>query len=111
MDDTDLDEIATMLQIKAVELRVSVAELTGQVEADATMGSCRRMGESITQETQQIADTSTAESLQRTLNQVRDAQKRLESGSFGHCVVCGEPIPQARLEFRPWAATCVEHAA
>lgn len=111
MDDMDLDEIALELQTKAAELRASIEELTRPVTEGATIGFGKRIGDGTTQAIQQMEDTSTAESLQRTLNEVHDAQRRLEAGSFGRCIVCGEPIPQARLEFRPWAATCVEHAA
>lgn len=110
MGHMDLDEIATELQVKAAELRTRIEDLTRPVEAGATIGFGKRIGDGTTQAIQQMADTSTAYSLQRTLNEVRDAQERLEAGSYGRCVVCDEPIPEARLEFRPWAATCVRHA-
>ncbi|HET9168269.1 MAG TPA: TraR/DksA C4-type zinc finger protein [Actinospica sp.] len=35
------------------------------------------------------------------------ALERLESGDYGRCEVCGEPIPAERLEIRPAASTCV----
>lgn len=35
------------------------------------------------------------------------ALARLDDGTYGRCVVCGEPIPDARLEFRPEAARCL----
>ena len=110
MDDMELGEVATELDTKAAELRASIEDLTRPPEAGATIGFGKRIGDGTTQAIQQMADTSTAESLQRTLNEIADAQRRLEEGSYGRCVVCDEPIPQARLEFRPWAATCVEHA-
>ena len=28
-------------------------------------------------------------------------------GEYGRCVVCGKPIPAARLEALPWAAECL----
>jgi DnaK suppressor protein len=33
---------------------------------------------------------------------------RLDDGTYGTCVDCGKPIPEARLEVRPEAARCVE---
>ncbi|WP_199711218.1 TraR/DksA family transcriptional regulator [Tessaracoccus antarcticus] len=110
MDNMDLAAIATELETKRAELHAKIADLTRPVEAGATIGFGKRIGDGTTQAIQQMADASTAESLQRTLNEVRGAQERLEAGTYGLCVVCGEPIPAARLEFRPWAATCVEHA-
>ena len=45
-----------------------------------------------------------------TLDEVRRARRRIADGSYGTCEVCGEPIPAARLEARPWANRCVEHS-
>ena len=39
------------------------------------------------------------------------AEARLADGTYGKCVVCGRAIPEERLEARPTATTCVEHAA
>lgn len=36
---------------------------------------------------------------------------RMEEGTYGTCVVGGEPIPDARLEARPTSVRCVEHAS
>lgn len=110
MHDMDLDDIAMELATKSAELRASIEALTRPVEGGATIGFGKRIGDGTTQAIQQMADASTAESLQRTLHAVVAAQERLDAGGFGRCVVCGEPIAEARLEFRPWAATCVEHA-
>ena len=40
--------------------------------------------------------------------EVEAALARIEDGTFGVCVDCGKPIPEARLEVRPEAARCVE---
>jgi RNA polymerase-binding transcription factor DksA len=47
------------------------------------------------------------ESGRRELAQVRAALARMEAGSYGECVVCGEEIPPARLRAVPTATTCV----
>ncbi|WIB63150.1 TraR/DksA C4-type zinc finger protein [Curtobacterium sp. MCBD17_040] len=46
----------------------------------------------------------------RRLELVDAALRRLDDGSYGRCLVGGEPIPQARLAAVPWARTCVAHA-
>ena len=33
---------------------------------------------------------------------------RIKKGVYGICIISGEPIPKARLEFIPWAAERVE---
>ena len=44
-----------------------------------------------------------------TLNQVRDALKRIENGTFGKCVVDGGPIDEKRLRAVPWTPYCLKH--
>ena len=48
-----------------------------------------------------------AKSLQRTLDDIREAQARLDAGTYGRCTSCGDEIPVARLEVRPYASMCV----
>ncbi|PRZ04141.1 TraR/DksA family transcriptional regulator [Isoptericola sp. CG 20/1183] len=38
------------------------------------------------------------------------ALDRVAAGTYGVCEVCGRPIPAGRLEVRPAATRCVEHA-
>jgi DnaK suppressor protein len=40
------------------------------------------------------------------LQQVEHAIRRAESGAYGICEVCGEPIEQRRLALLPQATTC-----
>jgi RNA polymerase-binding transcription factor DksA len=42
---------------------------------------------------------------------VQSALDRLENGRYGRCMVCDAVIDDERLEARPEAATCREHAA
>ena len=44
-----------------------------------------------------------------TLNEVREALKRIDDGTFGRCVVDGEPIDEKRLEAMPWTPYCLKH--
>lgn len=110
MEALNLAEIAVELNAKEADLRARIEDLTRPPEAGATIGFGKRIGDGTTQAIQQMADASTAEALQATLNEVYAAQDRLTAGTYGRCTVCGEPIPEARLAFRPWSATCVEHA-
>jgi DnaK suppressor protein len=40
------------------------------------------------------------------LQRIDGALRRLEAGEFGDCFVCGEPIPDARLEADPTTTRC-----
>jgi len=46
--------------------------------------------------------------LSQTLEEVQDALRRMEDGSYGKCTVCGREIEPARLEAIPWTPYCLE---
>ena len=43
------------------------------------------------------------------LAQVRAALRRIDEGTYGKCLVDGEPIDEKRLESLPWVAYCLKH--
>jgi DnaK suppressor protein len=43
----------------------------------------------------------------KLLREVSDALHRVETGQFGICLECEEPISQKRLDAVPWARYCV----
>ena len=45
------------------------------------------------------------------LHKVEHALRRVKSGDYGECEVCGEAIPVARLEVLPYATMCVTCAS
>jgi DnaK suppressor protein len=47
----------------------------------------------------------------KLLQQVRDALKRIDKGTFGKCIVDGEPIEEKRLQALPWTSYCLKHEA
>jgi len=42
------------------------------------------------------------------LRMIEEALDRLNSGDFGICLACEEPIPAKRLKALPWARYCVD---
>ncbi len=65
-------------------------------------------GQTIAYERAQLA--ASADSARDHLREVDAAAARLAAGTYGVCEVCSRPIGAARLEARPTARTCVEHA-
>ena len=59
-----------------------------------------------------LADTSLAMAtlLTQQLQEIDDALLRMELGEYGVCELCEEPIELERLEARPAARFCKEHA-
>ena len=45
-------------------------------------------------------------SVERILEEVRTARRRLQAGRYGICIVCADPIAMGRLQLRPWATKC-----
>lgn len=44
----------------------------------------------------------------QALEEVQDALRRIEHGTYGKCTLCGREIEPDRLEAIPWAAYCLE---
>ncbi|MCX7883431.1 MAG: TraR/DksA C4-type zinc finger protein [Caloramator sp.] len=42
------------------------------------------------------------------INRIDNALKKIEDKSYGRCEFCGKDIPRERLDFMPYATTCVE---
>lgn len=54
-------------------------------------------------------DTSLKEELSLELDIVNKALKRIQDGTFGKCITCGELIEEDRLQANPSAPTCTLH--
>jgi phage/conjugal plasmid C-4 type zinc finger TraR family protein len=51
---------------------------------------------------------TTQELLEREVEQVHAAMRARQTGTYGVCQECGQPIPPERLQARPEATLCVE---
>jgi len=50
------------------------------------------------------------EAARERLTSIDTALAAMDAGSYGVCEVCGEQIPEARMEARPMSVRCVDHA-
>jgi DnaK suppressor protein len=55
------------------------------------------------------ADFNEAELDSTVLSLVRDALRRIDAGTFGLCVIDGQPIEAKRLQSSPWVPYCLKH--
>ena len=53
-------------------------------------------------------DYTLEENSEHVLADIDAALKRIEEGTYGVCTNCGKPIPEGRLEARPWATLCID---
>lgn len=74
---------------------------------DETAGYGNGVGEAATETSAAERDRALIENLEHVRGQVEAALQRLEDGTYGTCVTCGQPIPIERLEALPFAAQCV----
>ena len=111
----DLDAAAERLREETVEARARLTGMTADLESLFAASQDSNAddehdpeGQTIAYERSQLS--SLIDAAGAHLAELEAATARLESGSYGRCEVCGEPIPTARLEARPAARTCVAHA-
>jgi DnaK suppressor protein len=111
----DIEKMKRRLEAKQAELQQQLAGLT---EAKPTPVDPIEISEG-SQDFEEIAvdflETQQEQSIQvneqALLTEVQNALKRIEDGTYGHCVDCDKLIPEKRLEAIPWASRCVEDEA
>jgi DnaK suppressor protein len=111
----DIEKMKKRLEAKQAELQQQLAGLT---EAKPTPVDPIEISEG-SQDFEEIAvdflETQQEQSIQvneqALLTEVQNALKRIEDGTYGHCVDCDKLIPEKRLEAIPWASRCVEDEA
>lgn len=108
----DLSLMKQRLETKQAELQQQISGLTeahptpvGAIEASEGPNDFEEVAVDFL-ETQQ--EQSILVNEQALLTEVQNALERIEKGTYGKCVVCGQPIPEKRLEALPWAARCVK---
>lgn len=99
-----------LLAERETRLEAELAELTKPPGELGTISFGKRVGEGTSMAVDRLAAVSTQEHLLAMLDDVRRARRRIEEGTYGVCDVCGEPIPEGRLEARPWSTRCVAHS-
>lgn len=102
-----LPGLQARLQQRAEDLRAELRAARGSAVPPAAAGS--EVEDLKDRATQSAADRVHDAEEQRDLSelaQVEAALARIEAGSFGDCVDCGEPIAASRLAVMPAAECC-----
>jgi DnaK suppressor protein len=89
--------LSARIQYQQAQARQQVGEVPRDVADDSVIDEA------------ESEDFTEAEGDLRVLHQIRDALRRIEDGTFGLCVVDGEPIEAKRLEAVPWTPYCIKH--
>jgi len=108
----DLNSIRATLEKKRDEIRQNLASLTeahptpvGAIEASDGPQDFEDVAVDFLEMQQ---EQSIQYNEQALLTEVEQALGRLDNGTYGKCVVCGQPIPEKRLQAIPWAARCIK---
>ena len=107
MNPADLEQFRAQL----LRLRASLAEVAGTVEestrtVELDQSKVGRLSRMDAMQGQQMA-METARRRELQLARIEGALRRLESGEFGYCFACGEPIDPRRLQADPTATRCI----
>lgn len=109
------EHASEFLRLMQAQLQALQKELSTQLEQrrsasaaveldQSKLGRLSRMDAMQQQAMSLASDQRAAQHLLR----VRSALKRLSDGSYGICLKCAEPLPQARLGSDPCAVLCME---
>jgi len=84
------------------------------VESDETGGELssaagdQHLGDHASELVDREVDESLEENAEQIGREIEAALARIDDGTYGTCVKCGKPIPEARLEAVPYATLCIE---
>jgi DnaK suppressor protein len=105
MDSTPLELARRALIEERARLLEEQAETTITAPDPMTYGS---QAAAASQVFAQQRDLALRDHNRLLIEQVDAALARLDAGTYGTCVTCGQPIGAARLEALPAAAHCIE---
>ncbi|SEB13594.1 MAG: TraR/DksA family transcriptional regulator [Candidatus Thiothrix putei] len=93
------------------ELEKVLVSRIDNVSHDLSSEHSADSAEQITERENEDVLRNLKEETQLELKQVRSALKRIDSGEYGMCAKCGEPISAARLDALPYATLCIRCAS
>jgi DnaK suppressor protein len=103
------DEYKRLLKAEERRLIESLKQAEPDVQELSDPSSSIDRGDASVVDEEKSMVLQEADSNSTILNQVRDALKRIEDGTFGKCAVDGGPIDEKRLRAVPWTPYCLKH--
>ena len=100
------EELRLRLEKKKAELSARLERITANVRRGYEADSKERAQQF---ENNEVVDALGNEARQE-IAKISAALRRMESGDYGLCVECGEPIAVSRLDAYPYADECIDCA-
>jgi RNA polymerase-binding protein DksA len=100
------DKIKKQLQARLKELNAKIAEIEGDLRTPRSASWEDRATEV---EGDEVLD-ALEDSAMAEVAEIRTALERIENGTYGICVTCGDKINAKRLQALPYATQCINCA-
>lgn len=113
LDQKTLEEIKKTLLAQKEKIQADLSNISRKDshEADNTSSKFPEYGDKPDENAQEISDYSTnvvtEKVLEKSLEDISKALKRIENGTYGICKYCGNKINGKRLIARPTAGACI----
>lgn len=107
----DLQRVKERLERKRAELQELIQDMTGEslpMIPVTNRDEATQNDEVANSLLDKLVGNSVVSNEARLLQEVQEALGRIAEGRYGVCTMCGEPIPEPRLEALPWAALCLK---
>jgi DnaK suppressor protein len=110
----EYEEIKKKLLNKKEELLEDLKDISKKDshETDNRTAAFPEYGDKPDENAQEISEYSTVivaeRVLEKSIEEIDEALKRMEKGEYGDCKYCGCKINKKRLEARPTASSCID---
>ncbi|MEE9298144.1 MAG: TraR/DksA family transcriptional regulator [Acidimicrobiia bacterium] len=100
--------VADRLVARRAQLAAELEWLTAPPETGSTVAFGKRIGDGTTEAVERLSTTATARSISASLADIERALAKIDSGSYGECDDCGQPIGETRLQALPATSRCID---
>jgi DnaK suppressor protein len=100
----NFEEIKKMLLQRKIDLEQELIELSQQKFSD---GQVEDPGDQALSSTMESLKVSLQDTERQELGRIVQALQKLDDGTYGICMDCGQPISERRLNSYPNAARCI----
>jgi len=98
-------------RVKLLAARDALADSSASTKTDASLNDVDDVepdGGDGTSQTMRVDAINRLEKMHRSINDIDEALKRIDEGSYGVCLTCGSLIAKERLLHSPFVKTCTE---
>ncbi len=106
--DTDAARTALEQRLRELDSATTTLEAEGAGESSELSHLSQHPGDLGSEVADNDREHALLDAADEQRAEVEAALARLDAGTWGTCVDCGRQIDEARLEFRPEAARCLE---